>query len=70
MGWEGIGDAIGTIFKWWTPEQVKARAKDKIKRLKNEKKQLLKQVCSTATTTRLDVIERELDQLQSYIENH
>jgi len=69
MGWEGIGDALGTVFKWWTPEQVKARAKDKIKRLKNEKKLLLKQPSNAANIKRLDAIDNELDKLQEYLNN-
>jgi len=69
MGWEGIGDVLGTIFKWVTPELVKARVKDKIKRLKNEQRQLLKKDSTTANIKRLDAIERELDKLQSYLNN-
>jgi len=69
MGWEGIGDALGTIFKWWTPEQVKARAKDKIKRLKDEKKQILKKASTAVNIKRLDAIDNELDKLQEYLNN-
>ena len=69
MGWEGIGDVLGTIFIWVTPELVKARVKDKIKRLKNEQRQLLKKDSTTANIKRLDAIERELDKLQSYLNN-
>jgi len=70
MGWEGIGDLIGTLAKWWTPEQIKARALDKIKRLENEKKQILKQNCTAANIKRMSVIQSSLNRLKNYIENH
>ena len=65
-----IFGVLDKVFSWWTPEQVKARAKDKIKRLKDEKKQLLKQPFSTSNASRVDAIESELDKLQEYIKNH
>ena len=70
MGWDGIGDVLGTIFKWWTPAEVKARARDKIKRLKNERKKLLKKDCTPANIKRLDRVESELERLQDYLKNH
>lgn len=70
MGWEGLGTAIGTIFSWFTPEQIKARVKDKIKRLKNERKEILKKDETDANVKRINAIDVELIKLQEYISNH
>lgn len=70
MGWEGIGTAIGTIFSWFTPEQIEARARDKIKRLKNERKQILKKDCDDRSIKRVNAIDDELSRLQEYLNNH
>ncbi len=69
MGWEGIGDLIGTVAKWWTPEAVKARARQKLLKLKEEENDLLFQVKSDKVNTRLLVIRRDIKRLQDYLGN-
>ena len=69
MGWEGIGDLIGTIAKWWTPEKVKARARQKLVKLKEEENDLLSKESNSKNTTRLLIIRRDIARLQAYLGN-
>jgi hypothetical protein len=69
MGWEGIGDLIGTIAKWWTPEKVKARARQKLAKLKEEENDLLSKTPEPKTVARLLTIRRDISRLQSYLGN-
>mgnify|MGYP001611913277 CR=1 FL=1 len=70
MGWEGIGDLIGTIAKWWTPEKVKARARQKLAKLKEEENDLLSKGQNPKNTTRLLVVRRDISRLQTYCGNN
>lgn len=67
MGWEGIGDLIGTIAKWWTPEKVKARARQKLNKLKEEENDILLKPQNPKFTARLLVIRRDIKRLQDYL---
>jgi hypothetical protein len=67
MGWEGIGDLIGTIAKWWTPEKVKARARQKLANLKREENDILLKPQTPKLTARLLVLRRDIARLQNYI---
>jgi hypothetical protein len=69
MGWEGIGDLIGTIAKWWTPEKVKARARQKLEKLKEEESDLLNQPQNIKNTARMLAIRRDIKRLQTYLGN-
>jgi hypothetical protein len=69
MGWEGIGDLIGTIAKWWTPEKVKERARQKLAKLKEEENDILFKDPSPKNTTRLLAIRRDIARLQNYLSN-
>jgi hypothetical protein len=70
MGWEGIGDLIGTIAKWWTPEKVKARARSKLLKLVEEENGLLKKDCTDKIATRLMRVRRDIRRLQTYLANN
>ena len=70
MVWEGIGDLIGTIAKHWTPEQIKARARDKIEKLQEEESALLDKKSNAKTSARLLIIRRDIKRLQDYCKNH
>lgn len=61
---------IGNLTAWWTPEQVKARAKDKLERLKDERKKILQQPASLKNVKRLNDIDDSIDKLQDYLSNH
>ena len=67
MGWEGLGDLIGTIAKWWTPEKVKARARQKLKKLKEEENDILLKPQTPKLTARLLVLRRDIARLQNYL---
>jgi hypothetical protein len=69
MGWEGIGDLIGTIAKWWTPEKVKARARQKIIKLREEENDLLFKDPCPKNSARLLIIRRNINRLQTYLSN-
>lgn len=69
MGWDGIGDLIGTISKWWTPEKVKARARQALIKLKEEENDLLFQAKTDRVIARLLVIRRNIKRLQDRLTN-
>ena len=69
MGWEGIGDLIGTIAKWWAPEKVRERARTKLSRLKEEEREILKKPADNKTGARLLIIRRDIGRLQTYLAN-
>ena len=69
MGWEGIGDLIGTIAKWWTPEKVKARARQKLAKLKEEENDLLFKPQTDKGIARLLIIRRDISRLQACLGN-
>jgi hypothetical protein len=69
MGVDKIFDIIGVVASWWTPEKVKARARQKLKRLQEERNDLLNKPATEKTSTRLVVIMRDINRLQSYLAN-
>lgn len=71
MGLDGLWDLIGTVAKWWTPEQVKARATDKLRDLKNERKKILKQESlSDSDINKLNKLDANITRLQEYLKTH
>jgi len=69
MGWEGIGDLIGTIAKWWTPEKVRERARNKLAKLKEEENEILKRPPNPKTSACLLAVRRDITRLQAYLAN-
>ena len=69
MGWDGIGDLIGTIAKWWTPEQVKARARQALAKLREEENDLLFKAKSDKVNARLLIVRRDIARLQNKLSN-
>lgn len=67
MGWEGIGDLIGVVAKWWSPEKVKARARVKFSKLKEEEREILSKPATAKSADRLLVIRRDISRLQTYL---
>lgn len=70
MGWEGIGDLIGTVAKWWTPEKVKARARAKLKTLRRQRYELLRKKSTPKNVARLATVREHIGRLQDYLENN
>lgn len=68
MGFDKIFDIIGVVASWWTPEKVKARARQKLAKLKGEENDLFSQTPSPKTTARLLVIRRDISRLQNYLQ--
>lgn len=70
MGWDKIIDIISVGFSWWTPEKVKARARQKLKNLKKEENAILKKKCTWKNSARLGVIRSNIKRLQDYLANN
>ncbi len=70
MSLDGIFEAIGTIAKWWTPEKVKSRAREKLKNLEEEAHEILKKEPSAINARKLLNIRRNIKRLQDYLANN
>jgi len=71
MGFDKIFDIISVGASWWTPEKVKARARTKLEKLRDEERSIILNTKSDAkTNARLGVIRRDIKRLSRYLEEN
>lgn len=70
MGFDKIFDILAIGASWWSPEKVKARARQKLQKLKEEESDLLFKEPNAKNSTRIVRVRRDIKRLQDYLANN
>ena len=68
MGFDGIIDILGVVAKHWTPEKIKARARQKLSKLKEEEREILSKESTPKNSARLAVVRRNIKRLSDFFQ--
>lgn len=69
MALPNIGNAIGIVFSWFSPEAKIKRLKDEKDKLNREKAELLKGVCDAKKANRIIAINTRIDIINGLLQN-
>ena len=70
MGFSSIFDILGVVFKQFTPEKIKSRARMKLNKLKEEERALLDKEPTRKNSVRIIAVRRNIKRLQAYFANN